>query len=231
MLHKKILKSVIFITLLNLNYSLNAQSNNFNKFSIGFTAGTTGLGGELATNISTKFNLRLVVSGFNYSDNGQEVDNSVTVGYEVDGKVNSIALLVDYFLFNNKFRLIGGIVRNQFEINGNAAAITPYVFDANRTFSPDRVGSVSAVVNYPNEYMPYLGLGYGNALSKGNALKLNLSLGLLYSGSPELIMQGTGLISPTINQVASLQQGLNEFGWYPMLNVGISYQLLKNQKK
>lgn len=211
--------------------NLKAQSKTFNKFSVGFTTGTTGFGGEVATNISKKLNLRFGVSGFKYSDNGQEVDDNVTVGYEADAAVNAISLLVDYHPFKNSFKIIGGLVRNQFEVNGLAAALTPYVFNNNKTFSPERVGSVTAKLNYPNTVMPYLGLGFGNSLSDGKALKLNLSLGVLYSGSPELQMQGTGLISSTINQVVKLQDGLNEFGWYPMLNLGISYQLQKKENK
>lgn len=228
--------SIFFYALITMLFfllpnNLKAQSKAFNKFSVGFTAGTTGLGGEFATNISNKFNLRFGLSGFKYSENGQEIDESVTVGYEADATVNAISLLVDYHPFNSSFKIIGGLVRNQFEVNGLAAALTPYVFNNNRTFSPERVGSVTAALNYPNTIMPYLGLGLGNLLSGSKALKFNLSLGVLFSGSPELEMQGTGLISPTINQVVNLQEGLNEFGLYPMFNIGISYQFLKKENK
>ncbi len=223
--------ALIIMLFFLLPNNLKAQSKTFNKFSVGFTAGTTGFGGEVATNISKNLNLRFGLSGFKYSDNGQEVDDNVTVGYEADAAVNAISLLVDYHPFKNSFKIIGGLVRNQFEVNGIAAAITPYVFNNDRTFSPDRVGAVTAKLNYPNTIMPYLGLGFGNSLSGSKALKFNLSLGVLFSGSPELEMQGTGLISPTINQVVNLQEGLNEFGLYPMFNLGISYQFLKKENK
>ncbi len=212
-------------------FKLASQTDSFNKFSIGLTGGTTGFGGEVATNISKKVNLRFSITGFSYSEKGEEADENITFGYEAKGSIGALALLLDYHPFNSSFKLIAGVVKNNFEINGFSTALTPYEFNSDRTFSPERVGSISALLTYPNTYMPYLGFGFGNSLSKGSAIKLNLSLGVLYSESPKLEMEGTGLISPTINQIKNLQEGLNEFGWYPMLNLGVSLQLFKKNKE
>lgn len=215
------------LLLFSITPTLSAQTKPFKKFSVGVTAGTRGIGGEITTNLTKKINLRLAAAGFNYSDSGEEVDDDLTIGYEGEASINTLSFMVDYHPFNRRFKLIGGVVRNNFELTAFAAPTEPYEFNDEKTFSPERLGSLSARVTYPNEWMPYFGLGFGNSLSKGIPIKLNMSLGLMYSGAPELRMEGSGLIAPTIDQVVNFQDGLNEFEWFPVFKLGLSFRVIK----
>jgi len=39
-------------------------------------------------------------------------------------------------------------------------------------------------------------------------------------------MNGDGLISPTTDQAVNFQEGLNEFDWFPVFNLGLSYRFI-----
>jgi hypothetical protein len=228
--NKAIFATIACITMvisLALTSTLKAQVKPFKKFSVGVTAGTRGIGGEVATNLTKNINFRVALSGFSYSDSGEEVDEDLTIGYEGDASINALSFMVDYHPFNRGLKLVGGLVRNNFELNAFATPTEPYEFNEDKTFSPERLGSISARVRYPNQWMPYFGIGFGNSLAKGLPIKLNMSLGLLYSGAPELQMEGSGLIAPTVDQVVNFQQGLNEFEWYPVFKLGLSFRIIK----
>jgi hypothetical protein len=94
-----------------------------------------------------------------------------------------------------------------------------------RVYEPERLGSLNAMIEYPNKLAPYIGVGFGNAIGDGSKLKLNMQIGAMYTGAPELRMTGTGMIAPTADNQPSFQKGLNEFNWYPMFNIGLSYRL------
>ncbi|MDG1039329.1 MAG: hypothetical protein P8H13_03170 [Polaribacter sp.] len=224
---KKTRLTIIAVLLILPFIKTNAQEKAFNKYAIGFTSGTRGLGGEIITNLSKTLNLRASYSGYRHTESGENIENDVTIGYDAEGSIEALSLVVDYHLFKNSFKLIGGIVNHKFEVNAYTAPTSPFKFSDTKTFLPEELGSITAQVSYPNKWMPYLGLGFGNSLSEGKKVKLNASLGVLFSGSPELEMQGSGLILPTINQVIDIQEGLDEFGFFPILNIGVTFLLFK----
>lgn len=205
---------------------LSAQIRPAKKFAIGIDAGTTGIGGELTTNLTKKLNVRFGISAFNRSESGVYDEDEPAIAYDGSLSINNISLLVDYYPFTRGLKLSAGFYKNAFEVTANAEPNESYEING-KVFSPDRLGSLQATVVYPNEIMPYIGIGFGNPLAKGLPIKLNMSLGLMYSGAPELTMVGEGFISPTIDQAVNFQDGLNEFEWFPVFKLGLSFRVIK----
>lgn len=79
--------------------------------------------------------------------------------------------------------------------------------------------------------MPYIGFGFGNPVAEGSAVKLNISLGLMYSGNPTLDMIGEGLVAPTVDHVINFQEALDEFPWFPVLKLGLSIRIINKWNK
>lgn len=210
---------------------LNAQFQQERRVALGINAGTTGFGGEVTTNITKKFNGRIGFNFFNNSQTGSIDDEDPGLDYNGDLSMGSFSALVDFFPANRGFRLTAGVYYHNFEISGGAIPNENYVMnegrDNEKVFSPDRLGSLSAELTYPNALMPYFGVGFGNAVAKaGIPVKVNMSLGLMYSGAPELTLNGTGMIAPTADQAPNIQQGLNEFNWFPVFTLGLSFRAI-----
>ncbi|MCC5933756.1 MAG: hypothetical protein LAT75_12290 [Candidatus Cyclonatronum sp.] len=208
---------------------VHAQFMDNRSFGLGVYAGTTGIGGEAATNISNDFTFRLGFSAFGLNVS-ETVDDDPSM--DIDGKMrlNSLSALVDYFPVNGRgFKLTAGLIYHNLDVSADAIPIESYTMnkgrDNERTFAPERLGSLSMNLEYPNKLMPYLGLGFGNMVSTGSPLTFMFNLGLMYSGAPKLTMEGEGMIAPTVDHAISIQEGLNVFNWYPVMQVGLSYRI------
>jgi hypothetical protein len=210
--------------------SMNAQILEDRNFAVGINAGTNGFGGELTTNVTKKFNARIGFNLLNISENGSYDDEDPGLDYNADLGVSNFSALVDFFPMNRGFKLTAGFYYYNFEVTGDAIPNENYIMnegrDNEKVFTPDRLGSLAVRLEYPNKFMPYIGLGFGNAISpKGIPVKFNMQLGMLYSGAPELAMTGTGMIAPTVDQAPNIQAGLNAFEWLPVINLGLSVRI------
>lgn len=230
-LKKNLFCSFFILSFICCTTSLRAQDHFANRYALGLNAGTTGIGGEITTNISKKIAVRLGVNTFSYNDSGIYDEDEPSVSYSGGLSQNNISLLADFYPKNRGFRLSAGVYYQNFDITASAVPNESFTFnegaDNEKTFAPDRMGRLDVAIEYPRRLMPYAGLGFGNPIGNGSALKLNVSLGVLYSGAPELTMVGDGLISPTTDQAINFQNGLNEFEWFPVFNLGLSYRIIK----
>ena len=205
-----------------------AQSTFGQGIAVGIQAGTTGIGAEAATSIVPNLVLRTSI-GKASGSSMQEIENDPSLDLDVQINITTFTLGVDYFPFKRYFKLSAGLVYNDFNLDATAIPNENYILnkgeDNEKVFNPDRLGSLSIGVNYPNKWNPYVGLGFGNMVGDGFPLKLTVNLGLLYSGPPELRMTGTGMIAPTVDQASNIQEGLDVFEWFPVFNIGLSYRI------
>lgn len=188
-------------------------------------ASTLGFGGDVSYALSPRLNVRLGGSYLPYSQSDRVEQDGVTVQYEADGRAGSGQGLVDWFPAGNLFRVTGGLMLNLIEANARIFSVEPYTINegqaSEKTFSPERVGTMTGTAGYHNKVAPYLGLGLGNATRGG--LGFELEVGAMYAGKPKIDMTGTGLIAPTADQDQDLQNGLESFRVFPMLSLGISF--------
>jgi len=210
--------------------TLSAQDNFANRYALGLNAGTTGIGGEITTNMTKKIAIRFGLNTLSYGDSGIYDDDEPSVSYSGDLSQTNFSLLADFYPKNRGFKITAGLYYQNFDIAASAVPNEAYTFNEGavneKVFGPERLGQLDVLVTYPRKLMPYAGLGFGNPVGNGSSLKLNMSLGFMYSGAPELTMNGDGLISPTTDQAVNFQEGLNEFDWFPVFNLGLSYRFI-----
>ncbi len=82
-------------------------------------------------------------------------------------------------------------------------------------------------MTYDAKIVPYAGLGIGNPVAQGSRIKLNVEIGAIYTNSPSVTMEGDGMLGPTANQGQDFVDGMKDFKFYPVVNVGLSYRLQK----
>lgn len=195
------------------------------QFGFALRASTLGAGGDVSYPLNRKLNVRLGGSYITYSQSEVIDQDEFSVQYDADGHAGSGQALLDWFPMGNMFRLTGGVMVNLTEANAKVFSVKPYTLNAGepdeKTFTPERMGSLSATVGYHNKVAPYLGLGLGNPTRGG--LGFEIELGALYAGKPRIEMEGTGLIGPTADQAPQLENGVESFRIYPMLSLGLSF--------
>jgi len=195
------------------------------QFGFALRASTLGIGGDVSYPVSPKFNVRLGGSYIGYSQSKVIDQDDISVQYNADGHAASGQLMADFFPMGNMLRLTGGLVLNLTEANAKVFSVKPYTINAGqpdeKTFSAERMGTLSAKVGYKNPVAPYLGFGFGNPTRGGFGFELEV--GAMYAGQPKIEMSGTGLIGPTAAQAPELEKGLESFRIYPMLSLGLSF--------
>lgn len=210
------------IVMLGLPSSVLAQK----KLAIGVNGGTYGVGGELTYRLSDRINARAGYHAITYSHSDSYNDLEVGIDYTGNLDVSNIALMVDFFPFKKVLKLTAGVYLMDWNINGNAIPNEAYEFDDTHSFEPERLGTLTADVSYPDGPAPYVGFGFGNQVAKGLPLKMIIDIGAVYTGAPQVTMTGSGLIAPTSDNAQSIQEGLNEFEWYPVARVGFSFAFI-----
>jgi hypothetical protein len=203
-----------------------AQSPESSKFALTASAGTNGIGGDFTVSISDYLNTRVGYHGFNYSLDGTISDTDPEIGYDGSLEMTSFSLMVDYYPFKKFVGISVGALLHSMTVDATAGPNASYVI-GDKTFEADELGSLNAKIDYSGSLMPYAGLIFSNPVAKGIPVKLHIQAGMMYSKQPSLEMTGTGMITPTADNQTSLQEGLDEFQFLPVVNVGFSFRFGK----
>ena len=195
--------------------------------SLGLRGGTLGEGVELSYALSQRAALRLNADGYNRKQTSTH-DN---IDYDMKLKLQTVSLLGDWFPFANNFRVSAGAV-----LNGNKLALKGQpsggFYTINGTqYNTGQVGSLDAAVDF-NKAAPYIGIGYGRAITRG--LSLIFDAGVMFQGSPKSKIDltcGPLATPPECAQAQSdaraeqsrLDESLHSFKYYPVISVGLAY--------
>jgi len=222
MYRKKLLTFLVCVITISFNsFEAFAQK----KLAIGFDGGSTGIGGEIIYRLNDRLNVRAGYHTLNYNATGDYDEFEVGIDYDGTLETSNFSAFVDFYPFKKFFKLSLGAYSMNWEVNGTAIPNESYDFEE-RTFEPERLGTITTDVVYPEGIAPYLGFGFGNQVASGIPLKLILDIGMIRTGAPEISMTGTGLIAATADNQNNLQDGLNEFEWYPVVKLGLSFGFL-----
>lgn len=190
-------------------------------FALGAKVSTLGLGLEGTTRLSDSFNLRGGINSYS-RDFDETVDD---IRYNADLDLKSAALLVDWHPFAGTFRVSAGLLHNKNEASLTATP-TSDVTIGSRTYTPSEVGTLSGDVKFKKS-APYLGVGWGNAVSKANRFGFTAEIGALFQGKPDVTLRSS---NASVNQ-ADLQREeqdfenqMDDFKVYPVLSIGFSYR-------
>jgi len=221
------LKHSLF-TLAALAASMSAQA----QIGAAVTAdlGTTGAGVHLVVPMESNLNGRF---GANYFKHDLE-KRSGLVDYKLDGKLATFDVLFDWYVIpHSSFRLTGGILYNgsRFKVKGVPASNGSFNFNDNTYLAAD-FGSLKGEVNF-RRAAPYIGIGWGNALTPNKRWNFNADIGVFHQGKARVNLIAYDCTSSLAfcRQLASdvnieelrLQEEVSDYKIYPVLRAGISY--------
>ena len=182
-------------------------------FGVGVKIGTTGLGIDVAKNIAPTLDARV---GYSAGSIGHDSSTS-GANYSGDIKLSNLNALIDFHPLGPLFRLSGGLIfnKNRYEATGTPNGLP---------------GSFNAKVESGKSAAPYLGVGWGNVAGMG--VNFYADLGVMFMGTPKATItancgglsgaQCTTLQNQTATEQQNLQDKLDRFKAYPVLNVGLT---------
>jgi hypothetical protein len=182
--------------------------------------GTLGLGIEGTFGLTEQFNARLGLNKFDYD----RTENIADIDYDLDLEWQTITLLADWYPFGNPFRFTAGLMSNGNELNGSS---TSSGLTIGNTFYP----GIGLDTNLDfDSTAPYLGVGWGNALSANSGWGFNVDVGIMFQGSGNVTLTPTGpavaLVNPADIAVEeqNFEDDIKDYKYYPVFSFGVSYK-------
>jgi opacity protein-like surface antigen len=192
--------------------------------------GTQGAGVHLVVPMETYLNGRF---GFNYLKHDLD-KTSGSVNYNIKAKLQTFDVLFDYYPIQaSKLRLTGGIIYNGTQADAIAKPVGGSFSLNGNTYSLADVGVLDGEVDF-RKAAPYLGVGFGNALSQDSRWQFHADLGAFYQGKANVRLASIGcttskeickrLVTDVEAERAKLADDMSDYKVYPVLRASVSFR-------
>ena len=206
---------------------------------VGVHGGTLGVGVNASLEITEKFAARALFSTWGLDYEETESGNE----FHGDLDLQTIGLAADWHPFAGGFRVTGGVFLNSNEVSATAMGEDLELGD--NTYDD---GRFDLLLDF-ERIAPYLGVGWTSGPIAGSNFSILADAGLLYQRSPRVSASGTadgcpftlsrdgvatvgecsGSASRTLrpdleSEHMELSDDLEDFRWYPVLSIGVSYR-------
>jgi len=211
-------------TLLAACLMLSSQHTQAADMAVAAKVSTLGIGTELTTKISPMVNARFQINGFNYN----KTITDTQVSYDASLKLLTVGAIADFYPFSGKFRISGGLYYNGNKFNLNATPTTANTFTFNgTTYTTAQIGSAQGKVDF-NSIAPYVGIGWGDAISSGSPFGMSFEIGALYQGKAKTSLTTSRTVAGLNTNIAAekqkLDDALNKLRFYPVLALGFNWR-------
>ncbi len=218
-MRKKIILAVTICTFVFSSYAYSGDN------SISIKAGLLGAGMEVGRSFSDSISGRIGVNYFTYDYSATESD----IEYNFDLSLKSLSVLLDWHPFQGSFRISGGVLYNGNKIEADAKSSDTYDI-GDKTYTAEQVGTLDGKIDF-DAVAPYLGLGWDTSFGKKNGFGFLFEIGAIYQGSPKADLSASGpiagnqeFIDNLAKEESNLQSNLDDFKYYPVATVGLSYR-------
>ncbi len=196
------------------------------NFALGMKASTLGAGAEGIVGVLPALNLR---SGANALSVDFDINTS-DIDYDGDADLLSFPIMLDWYPFKkSEFRFSAGALINKNEADLAASSQATYTINGT-DYTAAQLGNLNAKVDF-NEVAPYVGIGWGNALSKDKRWSFTCDFGVVFQGKANIDLSATGPIAsdPTFQtdlaqEKQELEDELENYQYYPLIALGITYK-------
>jgi hypothetical protein len=197
--------------------------------------GTLGGGGELTMGLSPQWNVRLGANAYSYTDDRREVSGIV---YDATARLRTATALLDFHPGGGGFRLSAGAIYNDTKIDGSSLVPASGFYNLGGVQVPaGLVGTLNGQIKF-DPVVPYVGLGWGNAVGPGRRVRFALDLGAMFQGKGKVtltpqIPAGSPLNSPVARaalqilldrEQGDIEKDVADYTVYPVVSIGVSYR-------
>lgn len=216
-------RNAILLLILSILLSCGAGCTDSGKYAIAAKGSTLGYGGEFTTGVTTNVNARIGFNMLDYDFDDREMDD---VEYDLGLEFRSYTALIDWYAFSDSFRISGGIISMDHEINLDARP-TANVDVGDNTYTPAEIGTISGSVEVDG-VAPYVGIGWGNPLTHSRRWGFTCDFGVAFTSSPDVSLSANGpaagLAGDLAKESAEIEDELDSFKIYPVIAVSLFYR-------
>lgn len=203
--------------------------------ALGAKAGTLGLGVELTVGLGRQVNTRLSVNGFDYSDRRE----ASGIEYDAEAQLRSATALLDFHPGGRGFRLTAGVVWNGTKVEGSSLPPASGFYDISGVPVPVAIlGTLDAEADF-DPFVPYVGLGWGNAVGANQKVGFSLDVGAVFQGgadvelTPVLPPDSPILTTPGAREALQIlldreendiEDEAGDYDIYPVVSIGVTYR-------
>ncbi len=199
-------------------------------------AGTLGGGVELTVGLSPQVNVRLGANAYDYTENDREVSG---IFYDATARLRTATALLDYHPGGHGFRLSAGAIYNDTRVEGSSLPPASGIYDIGGVPVPaSLVGTLDGRIEW-DPLVPYVGIGWGNAVGPGRRVRFALDLGAIFQGKGKATLTPNIPPGSPINSTPGAREALQilldreereieddvaDYTVYPVVAVGVSYR-------
>ena len=220
------MKKSVWVVLLAVMMVMSYSTVRAEGLSVGVRAGTLGIGPEVGYTFSKYLNARVGFNYFKFSYDGTESD----VDYDFDLNLQNASAVLDWHPFGNVFRISGGVFYNGNTLDASAKPTSGSFKIGDHRYPAALVGNLDGDIDF-NHFSPYFGIGVDTTFGKEKNFGLQVEIGALYQGSPNVNLSSDGPLSNNpvflqdlAKEEDSLQNDLDNYKFYPVLSVGVTYR-------
>lgn len=192
------------------------------SLGIGAKVGTLGLGLEATWRPVPFVDVRIGANSYDYGYDGAQAG----LAYNGTLSLDTVYATGNFHFPVSPFRLTLGMFSNGNEIQ--LSSVDLGTFDiGGTTYTSADVGQLTNVVSFKGS-APYVGIGFD--FDVFNKVGMNLDLGVLLQGEPQVVMQASGLLAndPTFLAAAEIERqqladDMASFKVYPVVSLGVVF--------
>lgn len=193
-----------------------------NNFGLGIRAGTLGLGVEGRWKPLPLVDFRVGANAYEYEDDG----NQAGVNYDATLDLDTVYITANFRFPVSPFRVTVGAFSNSNEFIMASADNASFNIGG-VDFSAAEVGTLTSVTSFAST-SPYLGIGFDFELFGKTGL--NLDLGVLWQGEPDVTLEANGLAAGLVDfqsaletERLQLEDEMSSFKAWPVISLAFVY--------
>jgi hypothetical protein len=198
-------------------------ANADHDFGVGLKAGTLGLGLEVSWQPLPYLEVRIGANSYDYDEDGTQAG----IPYDAILGLESFYGTANFHFPISPMRITAGVFANGNELQ----MINDEGQDLNIggiTYAGADIGTLESTTSFAST-SPYLGIGFDFTVA--GKLGMNLDLGVLWQGDPEVALGASGALSQDPGFQAALElerqeleDEMSDFKAWPVLSVGFVYK-------
>ena len=178
---------VLRATTLALFLTLAGTAAADNDFGVGVKAGTLGIGVEGTWRPLPYIDLRVGLNNYDYDDDGSQAG----INYDATLNLDTVYATANFRFPLSPFRFTTGLYSNGNELN-MVSTDSPAFDIGDQSYTLAEVGTLTSTTSFGST-APYVGIGYDFSLF--GKVGMNLDLGILWQGEPEVALAADGLLA------------------------------------
>lgn len=197
------------------------------RFAVGVTAGTDGVGGDLQYLVTPQIVLRGRATWLKFSYGG----NSSDLHYSGKFNLSEGGGFVDFHPFANPFTVSVGAVAGPRKVDLKAVYTKDVTYQG-QTYTPAQLGVAGGAANLSSP-APFVGLGFDNTFTTRSHFGFKVLAGVAFGSAPRTNLQPiSGLVTQYPTLIAAdlaqaddtIHKNGDIFAYYPQVSAGVTYR-------